>query len=72
MPLTRPLVLYAPSRLSSEVIGKPRDTLKLAVPAVLYYTQNICLQLSAANLPAAIFQISYQVRHVYPYGCVYN
>jgi UDP-sugar transporter A1/2/3 len=46
--------------LRSEVWNKPRDTLKLGVPAMLYYIQNIVLQLSAANLPAAVFQVSYQ------------
>lgn len=46
--------------LVAEVFGKPRETLKLAIPAVLYFILNMCLQLAAAELPAAIFQVSYQ------------
>lgn len=37
-----------------------REALKLAVPAGLYFLQNCLLQVSAANLPAAVFQILYQ------------
>eukprot|EP01048_Picozoa_sp_COSAG05_P027892 COSAG05_NODE_8364_length_710_cov_1.600655_1_plen_213_part_10 len=46
--------------LVAEVFGKPQETLKLAIPAVLYFILNMCLQLAAAELPAAIFQVSYQ------------
>jgi UDP-sugar transporter A1/2/3 len=46
--------------IKSEILGKPYDTLKLAIPALLYFVVNVCLQLSAANLPAAVFQVSYQ------------
>lgn len=48
--------------LRSEVIGKPEETLRLAVPAVLYFILNVCLQLAAAALPAAMFQVSYQAK----------
>lgn len=46
--------------IESEVIMKPGDTMKLAIPAVLYFVQNVCLQLGSANLPAAVFQVTYQ------------
>jgi len=46
--------------LNQEVMGKPVDTLKLAVPAVLYFVQNNCLQLASSNLPAAVYQVTYQ------------
>jgi UDP-sugar transporter A1/2/3 len=36
--------------LRAEVLDKPRDTLKLAVPAVLYFVLNVCLQLASAEL----------------------
>lgn len=43
-----------------EIIQKPADTLKLGIPALLYFIQNYCLQLASANLPAALFQVTYQ------------
>lgn len=46
--------------LNDEVIKKPRDTLALAIPAILYAIQNCCLQWSTSNLPAALFQVTYQ------------
>ena len=46
--------------IRSDIIDKPVETLKLAVPAVLYFIQNNVLQLSSSNLPAAVFQVSYQ------------
>lgn len=46
--------------LKREVMGKPIDTLKLAVPAILYFIQNNCLQLASSNLPAAVYQVTYQ------------
>ena len=46
--------------MRSEILQKPNDTMKLAIPAILYYIQNVCMQLASANLPAAVFQVSYQ------------
>lgn len=46
--------------IRTEVFGKPVETLKLAVPAVLYFVQNNLLQLASSNLPAAVFQVTYQ------------
>jgi len=46
--------------VQTEIVQKPRDTLKLAVPAVLYLIQNQLLQFASSNLPAAVFQVMYQ------------
>mmetsp|Transcript_18609 Transcript_18609/g.22650 ORF Transcript_18609/g.22650 Transcript_18609/m.22650 type:complete len:356 (-) Transcript_18609:56-1123(-) len=46
--------------VKSQIISKPRDTLKLAVPAILYFCQNVFLQYASSNLPAAVFQVTYQ------------
>jgi len=43
-----------------EILGKPTDTLKLAVPAVLYFIQNNTMQIASANLPAAVYKVTYQ------------
>lgn len=48
------------STITVEIINKPKETLKLAIPAFLYFVQNVCLQLASANLPAAVFQVTYQ------------
>jgi len=40
------------TRLQREVL-RDRTTLKLAIPAGLYFIQNLALQITAANLPAA-------------------
>ena len=46
--------------IDAEIFKKPKDTLKLGVPAALYFIQNQCLQIASANLPAAVFQVMYQ------------
>ena len=46
--------------LRQTILARPRDTLKLSVPAILYFIQNMCLQLASSNLPAAVFQVMYQ------------
>eukprot|EP00924_Labyrinthula_sp_SR-Ha-C_P008603 maker-scaffold_37-snap-gene-1.48-mRNA-1 protein AED:0.01 eAED:0.01 QI:47/1/1/1/1/1/2/27/370 len=43
-----------------DIIKKPKDTLKLFVPAILYFIQNVLLQKAVSNLPAALFQVTYQ------------
>mmetsp|Transcript_14946 Transcript_14946/g.19630 ORF Transcript_14946/g.19630 Transcript_14946/m.19630 type:complete len:359 (-) Transcript_14946:873-1949(-) len=48
------------STVNEQIIKKPKDTLKLAVPATLYFVQNVLLQLASSNLPAALFQVTYQ------------
>ena len=46
--------------VNKEIFQKPGDTLRLGIPALLYFIQNYCLQLASANLPAALFQVTYQ------------
>ena len=38
------------------------DTLKVAVPAFIYVIQNNLLYIAVENLPAATFQVSYQIK----------
>ena len=46
--------------VDAQIVKQAKDTLRLAVPAVVYYIQNILVQLAASNLPAALFQVTYQ------------
>jgi len=46
--------------LKFEILQRPSSTLKLAVPAILFFIQNICIQMSNTYLPAAVFQVTYQ------------
>jgi len=48
------------SGLKNEIVGQPGTTLKLAVPAFLYFVLNSSLQIASANLPAAVFQVLFQ------------
>ena len=48
------------SGLRHDIVEQPSTTLKLGVPAFLYFVQNSCLQIGSANLPAAVFQVLYQ------------
>lgn len=50
------------SHINEEIIKKPVDTLKVAVPAFIYTVQNNLLYVSISNLPAAVFQVSYQMK----------
>lgn len=44
--------------LNNEILQKPWDTLKLAVPSGLYTIQNNLLFLALSNLDAATYQVS--------------
>ena len=46
--------------LERDIWSNAMDTFKLSVPAILYFIQNICLQLASSHLPAAVFQVLYQ------------
>lgn len=50
----------APSSLVAAVCGLPRDTLRLAVPALLYTVQNNLIYQALANLEVVVFQCLYQ------------
>lgn len=40
------------------VINDPMDTLKVSVPAIVYYVQNNLIYLAATHLDAATTQVS--------------
>lgn len=44
------------------VINDPMDTLKVAVPAIVYYVQNNLIYLAATHLDAATTQVTYQLK----------
>lgn len=46
--------------LNTECVQRPKESLKLLIPATLYVVQNGTMQLAMAHLPAAIFQVMYQ------------
>ncbi|CAI4226574.1 unnamed protein product [Auanema sp. JU1783] len=48
--------------LSRDIFSKPADTLKVAVPAVLYVIQNNLLFLALSKLDAATYQVTYQLK----------
>lgn len=44
------------------VVNDPMDTLKVAVPAIVYYVQNNLIYLAATHLDAATTQVTYQLK----------
>jgi len=45
--------------IKADCLEQPISTAKLGVPALVYFLQNMSLQFSSANLPAAVFQVLY-------------
>jgi len=50
------------SQYRTQVLGQPRETVLLAIPASLYVMQNNLLILALTNLDAATYQVTYQMK----------
>ncbi|TKS80100.1 UDP-N-acetylglucosamine transporter [Collichthys lucidus] len=48
--------------LKEEIVKKPAETMKLAIPAGIYTLQNNLLYVALSNLDAATYQVTYQLK----------
>ncbi|XP_077415563.1 solute carrier family 35 member A3b isoform X4 [Vanacampus margaritifer] len=48
--------------LKDEIVRKPLETMKLAIPAGIYTLQNNLLYVALSNLDAATYQVTYQLK----------
>jgi UDP-sugar transporter A1/2/3 len=50
--------------IQTNILDRPKDALKILVPALLYLVQNSLLYVALSNLTAPIFQVTYQTKLV--------
>ncbi|EKX52627.1 hypothetical protein GUITHDRAFT_101787 [Guillardia theta CCMP2712] len=50
------------SEIREEIVGKPRETMMLLVPAFMYLAQNNLLFIAVANLEAVVYQVIAQLK----------
>jgi UDP-sugar transporter A1/2/3 len=50
--------------IKENILDRPLDALKIAVPALLYLVQNTLLYVALSNLSAPLFQVTYQAKLV--------
>jgi UDP-sugar transporter A1/2/3 len=50
--------------IQRNIIQRPMDALKIAIPALLYLVQNSLLYVALSNLTAPVFQVTYQAKLV--------
>ncbi|KAF7246977.1 CMP-sialic acid transporter [Varanus komodoensis] len=48
--------------LKENVLGSPKELLKLSVPSIVYAIQNNMAFLALSNLDAAVYQVTYQLK----------
>lgn len=48
--------------LKTQILDRPIETLKVAVPAIVYYFQNNLIYFGATHLDAATTQVTYQIK----------
>ena len=50
--------------IQENILDRPKDALKIMIPALLYLLQNTLLYVALANLTAPLFQVTYQTKLV--------
>jgi len=50
------------NQLNAEIVNKPKETLKLLIPALLYTLQNNLYFIALSNLDVVTYQVTYQLK----------